>query len=52
LKLTHLSSDVVGLLNGAPDPPPAVQEMLRAAGITLRAELPWSAGADSNPASG
>jgi len=38
LKLTHLSSDVVGLLNGAPDPPPAVQEMLRAVGITLRAE--------------
>ena len=38
LKLTHLSSDVVGLLNGTPDPPPAQQEMLREAGITLRAE--------------
>ena len=38
LKLTQLSSDVVGLLNGAPDPPPAEQEMLREAGITLRAE--------------
>jgi thioredoxin reductase len=38
LKLTHLSSDVVGLLNGAPDPPPAQQELLRKAGITLRAE--------------
>jgi thioredoxin reductase len=38
LKLTQLSSDVVGLLNGAPDPPPAQQEMLRAAGITLRTE--------------
>jgi thioredoxin reductase len=38
LKLTHLSSDVVGLLNGAPDPPPAEQAMLREAGITLRAE--------------
>ena len=38
LKLTHLSGDVVGLLNGAPDPPPHAQEMLRKAGITLRAE--------------
>jgi thioredoxin reductase len=38
LKLTHLSGDVVGLLNGASDPPPAEQEMLRAAGITLRTE--------------
>ena len=38
LKLTHLSHDVVGLLNGAPDPPPPAQEMLREAGITLRAE--------------
>jgi thioredoxin reductase len=38
LKLTHLSDDVVGLLDGAPDLPPAEQEMLRAAGITLRSE--------------
>jgi thioredoxin reductase len=38
LKLTQLSSDVVGLLNGAPDLPPAQNEMLRAAGIPLRTE--------------
>lgn len=38
LKLTHLSSDVIGLLNGAPHPSPAEQEMLRVAGITLRPE--------------
>jgi thioredoxin reductase len=38
LKLTHLGSGVTALLNGAPEPPPPLQQLLRAAGITVRHE--------------